>query len=59
MLDTFYIFIFLLLFDCVVQFMRGGHRRGRVASHTCCHGGTWYITLEEEEMRNTLGEGRF
>ena len=34
----------------------GGHRDGKVAEHKCCYGGTWYIMLEEEEMKKTLGE---
>ena len=36
---------------------RGGHRKGILATHTCCAGGTWYVDLAEEEMRNTLGKG--
>ncbi len=34
----------------------GGHRSGKVAKHQCCHGGTWYVILEEEEMEKSLGE---
>ncbi len=36
--------------------MEKGHRTGKVAEHKCCHGGTWYVMLEEEEMQNTLGK---
>ena len=38
------------------QMMEKGHRTGRVAEHQCCHGGTWYVMLEEEEMQKTLGK---
>ncbi|XP_021359944.1 uncharacterized protein LOC110454642 isoform X2 [Mizuhopecten yessoensis] len=31
-----------------------GHRTGRVGMHQCCSGGTWYIMIEEEEMKKTL-----
>ena len=34
--------------------MSGGHRTGRVATHQCCHGGTWYVMLEEDEIEKTL-----
>lgn len=37
-----------------MQVARGGHRKGILATHTCCAGGTWYVDLAEEEMRNTL-----
>ncbi|XP_050406206.2 uncharacterized protein LOC126821756 isoform X1 [Patella vulgata] len=33
----------------------GGHKLGKVAQHQCCYGGTWYVMLEEEEMKKTLG----
>ena len=36
--------------------MEKGHRTGKVAEHKCCHGGTWYVMLEEEEMQKTLGK---
>ncbi|KAL5011309.1 hypothetical protein ScPMuIL_009860 [Solemya velum] len=39
---------------CMVM-ARYGHKKGKVADHTCCAANTWYITLEEEEMRKTLG----
>jgi hypothetical protein len=38
------------------QFAEYGHRKGRVAKHTCCAGGTWYVQLEPQEMHKTLGE---
>ncbi|KAK7484969.1 hypothetical protein BaRGS_00023747 [Batillaria attramentaria] len=31
-----------------------GHQKGKVATHQCCWGGTWYVMLEEEEMAKTL-----
>ena len=39
-----------------MQVMQGGHRTGKVAEHQCCHGGTWYVMLSEEEMKKTLGK---
>lgn len=38
-----------------LQMVRGGHKRGLVASHTCAWRDTWYIMLAEEEMAQTLG----
>jgi len=38
-----------------MQVMAGGHRSGKVATHQCCHGGTWYVMLEEDEMQKSLG----
>ena len=38
-----------------MQLVRGGHRKGVTATHTCCAGGTWYVDLSEEEMVETLG----
>jgi len=37
-----------------MQVARGGHRKGILATHTCCAGGTWYVDLAEEEMKKTL-----
>lgn len=37
-----------------MQLMAKGHKTGKVGTHQCCHGGTWYVMLEEEEMRKTL-----
>ncbi|PVD25798.1 hypothetical protein C0Q70_13458 [Pomacea canaliculata] len=31
-----------------------GHLKGKVATHQCCWGGTWYVMLEEQEMEDTL-----
>ena len=38
-----------------MQMVKGGHRAGKTATHTCCAGGTWYVDLAEEEMEKTLG----
>ncbi|XP_041352957.1 1-deoxypentalenic acid 11-beta-hydroxylase-like [Gigantopelta aegis] len=38
-----------------MQIAAGGHKKGQVAQHKCCYGGTWYVMLEEEEMAKTLG----
>lgn len=38
-----------------MEFVKGGHRLGKVATHQCCSGGTWYTILEEDEMNRTLG----
>jgi len=38
-----------------LQMVKGGHRLGKIASHQCCYGDTWYITLEKEEIERTLG----
>lgn len=32
-----------------------GHLSGKVAVHQCCAGDTWYIMLEEDEMKKRLG----
>jgi ectoine hydroxylase-related dioxygenase (phytanoyl-CoA dioxygenase family) len=37
-----------------MQMVRYGHKTGRIATHTCCAGNTWYVELSEDEMRNTL-----
>ncbi|XP_060065780.1 uncharacterized protein LOC132546102 [Ylistrum balloti] len=37
-----------------MQVVKNGHRKGKVASHTCCRGPTWYVMLEEEEMEKSL-----
>ena len=34
----------------------GGHRTGKVGTHTCCYAGTWYVMIDPEEMRRTLGK---
>ena len=38
-----------------MQMVKGGHRLGKTATHTCGAGGTWYVDLAEEEMEKTLG----
>ncbi|XP_013416111.1 uncharacterized protein LOC106177776 [Lingula anatina] len=38
-----------------LQLVKKAHRSGRLATHTCCAGPTWYVMLEEEEMVKTLG----
>ena len=42
-----YLFLYL-------QMVRGGHRTGRVATHTGCWEDTWYVMLSEEEIEKTL-----
>ncbi|XP_069114957.1 phytanoyl-CoA dioxygenase domain-containing protein 1 homolog [Argopecten irradians] len=37
-----------------MQMMSKGHKTGKIATHQCCHGGTWYVMLEEEEMKKSL-----
>ena len=39
--------------------VRKGHRTERLATHQCCHGGTWYVMMEEDEMRRTLGRKNY
>ncbi|XP_019644504.1 PREDICTED: phytanoyl-CoA dioxygenase-like isoform X1 [Branchiostoma belcheri] len=38
-----------------MQVLKGGHRKGITATHTCCAGGTWYVEVSAEEMEKTLG----
>ncbi|CAD5114326.1 DgyrCDS3464 [Dimorphilus gyrociliatus] len=38
-----------------MQVVRRAHRKGKVATHQCCAGNTWYVILEEEEIERTLG----
>lgn len=38
-----------------LQFAEKGHRTGRTATHQCCWGGTWYVILEDQEMKDKLG----
>eukprot|EP00118_Oscarella_pearsei_P025637 m.308505 g.308505 ORF g.308505 m.308505 type:complete len:393 (+) comp44135_c0_seq1:74-1252(+) len=37
-----------------MQVIRGGHRLGKTATHTCCSGGSWYVDLDVKEMEKTL-----
>lgn len=48
----------LYLYVCFSQFVKGGHRSGKVAKHQCCHGDTFYVRLEKDEMEKKLGELR-
>ncbi|KAK3093622.1 hypothetical protein FSP39_018239 [Pinctada imbricata] len=38
-----------------MQLVPKGHLKGKVGRHYCCWGDTWYVTLPEEEMKDTLG----
>lgn len=38
-----------------LQVIKGGHRLGMTATHTCCAGGTWYVDLDESEMVRSMG----
>ena len=38
-----------------LQVIARGHKPGVTAKHTCCAGNTWYVDLEEEEIKRTLG----
>lgn len=42
-----------------LQVVPKGHLSGKVAVHQCCAGDTWYIMLEEDEMKKRLGEKFF
>ncbi|KAK3595964.1 hypothetical protein CHS0354_032478 [Potamilus streckersoni] len=37
-----------------MELTRRGHKTGKVATHQCCYGGTWYVMLEEDEMEKKL-----
>ncbi|XP_076450424.1 1-deoxypentalenic acid 11-beta-hydroxylase-like [Babylonia areolata] len=37
-----------------MEVVSGGHLKGKVATHTCCWGDTWYVMLGEQEMARTL-----
>ncbi|XP_076090854.1 putative alpha-ketoglutarate-dependent hypophosphite dioxygenase [Mytilus galloprovincialis] len=37
-----------------LQIASRGHKTGKIGQHQCCWGGTWYVMLEEEEMKNKL-----
>ncbi|WAR18383.1 hypothetical protein MAR_000221 [Mya arenaria] len=41
-------------FNGCMELMNKGHRSGKVGTHQCCHGGTWYVMLEEQEMKDKL-----
>jgi hypothetical protein len=38
-----------------LRLVKGGHRSGKTATHTCCVGGTWYIDLDPDVCARTLG----
>ncbi|XP_074644175.1 phytanoyl-CoA dioxygenase domain-containing protein 1 homolog [Tubulanus polymorphus] len=38
-----------------LQMVMNGHKSGKVARHSCCAGPTWYVMLDEEDMKNDLG----
>eukprot|EP00914_Ancora_sagittata_P001382 GHVO01003615.1.p1 GENE.GHVO01003615.1~~GHVO01003615.1.p1 ORF type:complete len:260 (-),score=34.58 GHVO01003615.1:63-842(-) len=38
-----------------MQMIPKGHCSGKIAKHHCCWRDTWYIMLEPEEMKKTLG----
>ena len=38
------------------QVVKNGHRKGKVAKHTCCRGPSWYVMLEEDEIEKSLGK---
>lgn len=35
-----------------MEVIPNGHRSGKIATHTCCVGPTWYVDLAEEEMKS-------
>ena len=37
------------------QFAQRGHRTGKIALHKCCWGGTWYVEMDEGDMKSKLG----
>ncbi|XP_013416110.1 uncharacterized protein LOC106177775 [Lingula anatina] len=37
-----------------MQVVKNGHKKGKVATHTCCAGPTWYVMLDEEVMEKSL-----
>jgi hypothetical protein len=37
-----------------MQVKKGAHRTGKVATHTCCVGESWYIAIDEEELERTF-----
>ncbi len=45
----------ILITSVPPQVISEGHKPGITAKHTCCAGCTWYVSLEKEEMEQTLG----
>ena len=37
-----------------MQVLKGGHRTGQTATHTCCQGGTWYVEMDEADAAKRL-----
>jgi len=35
--------------------IRGSHRSGKIAQHTCCVDDTWYVSIDEHEIETELG----
>ena len=33
----------IVILPLLIQVVSEGHRTGRVATHQCCQGGTWYV----------------
>ncbi|GAB5034938.1 phytanoyl dioxygenase domain-containing protein 1 homolog [Nannochloropsis oceanica] len=38
-----------------LQVIRGAHRTGKTAKHTCCAGGTWYVQMDMDDASSRLG----
>ncbi|XP_063420288.1 uncharacterized protein LOC134705499 [Mytilus trossulus] len=41
-------------FNGGMEMVKKAHAKGKVGTHTCCYGNTWYVMMEEEEMSKTL-----
>ena len=50
------LYIFVLHGTLFSKMVSKGHRTGKIATHQCCYGDTWYVILEEEEMEKKLGK---
>ena len=40
----------------IMQVIPKGHCSAKLATHTCCVDGTWYVSLDEKDIENTLGK---
>ncbi len=38
-----------------IQVIKGGHASGKVLDHLCCTGSSWYISIDEKTLFETLG----
>ena len=38
------------------QMVRYGHKKGQMVRHTCCTTDTWFISLDEKDIEDTLGK---